>query len=145
MDDLQNYRSRIGQFVQRGRRRMAAPHVSRGNTTLTLLILISLATWTIANDPRIETNPGPGYSSQSLSMTKDEFPIFKSIRKINSNIAASASQRFFLQLCRDRKIIPRGYRSKYPVATPNPSCNNMLRMLKNYCVYNLSRSSLYQY
>ena len=162
MDELQNYRARIGQFTQRSchqpprkkyakqpadraskdsggliegtsdnqprRTRSSSTHrltsCSVSGPTLTLLILMGLASWTLANDPGIETNPGPERltgSGRLPWMSESELPIFQHLRKINNNIAQSASHRFFLFLCRDKGIIPRGYIPKDRHCTPNPT------------------------
>ena len=85
MVDIMQHRAAIGKFLQRSRQRRI-PHSGKQkeSTILTLVILISLALWTVQNDPGIEKNPGP-------AMSDEERNSFKTIRSANSSIAQAAS------------------------------------------------------
>ena len=115
MVDIMQHRAAIGKFLQRSRQRRI-PHSGKQkeSTILTLVILISLALWTVQNDPGIEKNPGP-------TMSDEERNSFKIIRSANSSIAQAASQRYYLSVCKDLSLIPRVYRVKETVVTPNPN------------------------
>ena len=123
MVDIMQYRAAIGKFSQHSRRRRI-PHSGRQkeSTILTLIVLISLALWTVQNYPGIEKNPGPGPAAGSMpAMSDEERSSFKSIRSTNRSIAQAASQRYYLSVCKDKSLIPRGYRVKDTVVTPNPT------------------------
>ena len=64
------HRAAIGKFLQRSQQRRI-PHSGKqkANTILTLFIIISLALWTVQNDPGKENNSRP---AQQAAMTDEE-------------------------------------------------------------------------
>ena len=100
------HRAAIGKFSQHSRLRRI-PHSGRQkeSTILTLIVLISLALWTVQNDPGIEKNPGPGPAAGSMpAMSDEERSSFKSIMSTNRSIEQAASQRYYLSVCKDKRI-----------------------------------------
>ena len=99
MDDLANYRSRIGTFFQSNYAKKVFKIYTKTKGrfaftySLSLLVVLSLAAHCLKQDPSIEQNPGPNFQSEK------EKSLFYAIRKFNKKIADICSHRYFLTKC----------------------------------------------
>ena len=138
MDDLGNYRARIGSFQQwsRGTIHHKSPNHTklRGVLAYTLLFLsiTGLIAEAMINDPSIEKNPGPT-NSQSQKPTPTESALLRKIKDASVDIARLCSHRFFNRSCIDLKLTPKTlqHEIKFTPAKPNPDILAKLTDLKN--------------
>ena len=140
MDDLGNYRARVGSFVQwsRGTILHSTPNYSKLRGVLAYTLVFLTVTGLIAeamiNDPGIEIHPGPTYSqSQKVSSTPAESTLFRKIKEASNEIARLSSHRFFNRTCIDLKLTPKTlqHEIKFTPAKPNPDILAKLTELKN--------------
>ena len=147
MVDLDSYRRRVGGFCsghcsyfgvkfKNGHHSATASQNSEINGNMfafsvLFLSMVALDVLCVQNDPRIESNPGPGQKSRSFVYnSKQEEALFKSLRTKNSDIARISSHRNFLLRCSAINITPRGLTSKLPNAAGH-SNETLQRKLSN--------------
>lgn len=129
MDDLQNYRMKIGTFssnqVRGGRHRNYSKQLSTFFFySLIMVVTTGLILEMVINDPSIELNPGP-LAFQSA----EERSIVNRIKATNKDIANCCSHRFFLVSCKDLHIAPRSIDIKVQLAAakPTPELNKRIQ------------------
>ena len=116
MDDLSNYRSRIGMFSSNKQpNRKTYSNTSCTGTfayTLAFLLVIALSAQVAITDPSIELNPGPTPTDTNNNNIVSSANIVRSttnkLRTVVKDIARISSHRFFLQSCIDLQLTPRG-------------------------------------
>ena len=97
MDNLEHYRMKIGMYIhQIHSRRNCSKSGSkscrfRRKIIILLWLVISVLSWSLANDSGIEKNLGPTF----IQLKSNEQSLFLDIKKINNKIVAAASYRFF--------------------------------------------------
>ena len=69
-------------------------------------------------DPGVESNPGPGLVD---TITTEEKTAFNKVQRLNHRIASAASHRYFLSVCINRNLLPKGYKPKTPIVTSSPN------------------------
>ena len=120
MDDLQNYRQRIGLFccgtsLSNGPFYKTSKLRNQFSYLICFLVIISLASAAQISDPSIELNPGPSQS------TTDIKKFYNKCRSINSDIVRISSHRYFLKSCQQLQLIPKGMMPNASVATCKPN------------------------
>ena len=121
MDDLENYRQRIGLFSSAstsmsGAYFKMAPLREKFSYLVCFLITISLATAAQINDPSIELNPGP----TDINHT-DLNKIYQKCRKVDTDITRISSHRYFLYTCSQLGLIPKGMMPNVSISTCKPN------------------------
>ena len=121
MDDLENYRQRIGLFSSAstsmsGAYFKMAPLREKFSYLVCFLITISLATAAQISDPSIELNPGPT-DNDNVDLKK----LYKDCRIIDSDITRICSHRYFLQICSQIEIIPKGMMPNISISACKPN------------------------
>ena len=132
MDDLQNYRIKIGLFLHRHTTSLILSKQVKTQKLAGILIYsllaIALTGFTIHHlviDPSIESNPGPKIKYSSPEEELELSPTIADIKKDNKDIAVLSSHRFFLQSCIDLRLQPRGLDNKLSLAAAK--ANDSLR------------------
>ena len=121
MDDLENYRQRIGLFSSAstsmsGAYFKMAPLREKFSYLVCFLITISLATAAQISDPSIELNPGP----TDINHT-DLNKIYQKCRKVDTDITRISSHRYFLYTCSQLGLIPKGMIPNVSISTCKPN------------------------
>ena len=140
MDELMNYRAKIGCFVQRGGTVINTKRSSKTTTknglgyTMIFLMLTSLAIQMTMVDPGIESNPGPTQTQN----TRDKFPqeeskYMREIKSLNKTLARLSSHRFFNKRCMEMSLTPKTLYNEISntPAKPNNQLLDKLQKLKD--------------
>ena len=146
MDDLSNYRSRIGCFGsnhQSCSKNIKDSHVGKLNTgsfsfKVVFLMSFSLSLLCSCQDPSIAKNPGPYTPKPFPHGSPEEKRLFLSLRKLNDDLIKLKSHATFLQNCLNNDIIPDGLSSSLPnaVAKPDDNLQYKLELLGNSNSFN---------
>ena len=140
MDDLENYRRRIGTFCQMGMvlkfLKFDTQRVCSVWLFCTVLAVIGVTALGLENDPSIEKNPGPLNTQTFPNLPSSVISLYNKIERLNSKIATHSCHRFFLSRCLELEIIPKGYRVKCNISTASPTqelSDKHNKLLCEYC------------
>ena len=108
MDDLQNYRLKIGLFGYNPFGHVKKKSLAGRNGSgfviysLVMLSMCGLIALKMAYDPSIESNPGP-----NNCITVTEKPLVDKLKSNNKDLARIASHRFYFTSCLSLNLVPR--------------------------------------
>ena len=138
MDDLSNYRARVGCFTP-GQSSTILQYSSSSTPnlrgvlayTVAFLLISGLIMEATINDPGIELNPGP--TKTTIQFTQSESIIMRNKKKLSTNIARISSHRFFNKSCLDLQLTPKTlyHEITHTPAKPNPKLLSKLQQMKN--------------
>ena len=143
MDDLDNYRRRIGTFISthHSASRINTLHRGKDNATsfifkVAFLVCFSLPVFCSTQDPSIAKNPGPRQRDTPFPYTTaQEKTLFLQIRKLHEDRININSHTLFLQNCLNNRLVPKVYFQLFPQQWPNQtrilitnsnSCNKII-------------------
>ena len=146
MDDISNYRSRIGCFGsnhQSYSKNVKDLHVGKLNTgsfsfKVVFLMSFSLSVLCSCQDPSIAKNPRPYTPKPFPHESREEKRLFLRLRKLSDDLIKLKSHTTFLQNCLNNDIIPDGLSSRLPnaVAQPDDNLQYKLELLGNSNSFN---------
>ena len=128
MDDLDNYRRRMGTFISSHHSvsRINTLHRDKDNSTsftfkVAFLVCFSLGIFCSTQDPSIAKNPGPGQRDIPFPYTTaQEKTLFLQIRKLHEDRINRNSHMLFLQNCLNNQVIPNGLLKTFSSAVAKP-------------------------
>ena len=155
MDDLSNYRSRIGCFGsnhQSYSKNVKDLHVGKLNTgsfsfKVVFLMSFSLSVLCSCQDPSIAKNPGPYTPKPFPHESREEKRLFLRLRKLSDDLIKLKSHTTFPQNYLNNDIIPDGLSSRLPnaVAQPDDNLQYKLELLGNSNSFNAIKVIISQY
>ena len=155
MDDLSNYRSRIGCFSSNHQfysKKIKDLHVGKLNTgsfsfNVVFLMSLSLSVICSCQDPSKAKNPGPCTPKPFPHGSPEKKRLFLRLRKLNDDLIKLKSHTTFLQNCLNNDIIPDGLSSSLPnaVAKPDDNLQYKLELLGNSNSFNVMKVIISHY